>query len=179
MNIEELKYPIGEYVPDPDPGPGIFRAWVAVLSVFPENIEALVKDCTEDQLNYRYRPDGWTIKQVVHHLADSHMNGYIRFKLALTEDNPTIRPYHESLWSELHDAHSADLRDSLALLRALHNKWVLLIHTMTEEQFERTLYHPEYTKSYSLKEFLGYYAWHSEHHLAQIENALQFKERYS
>ncbi len=77
MNIEELKYPIGEYVPDPDPGPGIFRAWVAVLSVFPENIEALVKDCTEDQLNYRYRPDGWTIKQVVHHLADSHMNGYI------------------------------------------------------------------------------------------------------
>lgn len=133
----------------------------------PSRLSSSVQGLGDNQLNTPYREGGWTIRQVVHHLADSHINSYVRFRLALTEDTPTIRPYEESLWAELPDAKSLPLKPSLDLLDGLHNRWTMLLRHMTEQDFQRRLLHPELGEL-SLAWMLGLYAWHGRHHLAHI-----------
>jgi uncharacterized damage-inducible protein DinB len=125
-----------------------------------------VTGLSENQLDTRYR--NWTVRQIVHHLADSHLNCFVRFKLALTEETPTIKPYDESRWAELEDAKVGDIRPSLALLQGLHSRWTRLLRSMTDGHFARSFFHPEKGQNVSLSSALCYYAWHSRHHTGQI-----------
>jgi uncharacterized damage-inducible protein DinB len=135
------------------------------LAALPARVLAVVQPLSSSQLDTRYR--NWTVRQIVHHLPDSHLHSYIRFKWALTEDHPTIKPYDESRCSE--DAKTGSVQEPLALLVAIHARWVQLLRTMQAEQFARTFYHPESKKTLTLDEILGYYTWHGRHHLAQIQ----------
>jgi hypothetical protein len=132
----------------------------------PGRVRELVAGLTSAQLDTKYR--NWTIRQIVHHLADSHMNALVRFRLTLTEERPTIKPYDETRWAELPDAKSADVMLSVELLEALHARWVVLLRAMSEADFERTYFHPEYQKEFRLAEALGVYAHHCRHHSGQI-----------
>ncbi|OHX67767.1 YfiT family bacillithiol transferase [Flammeovirga pacifica] len=146
--------------------------WISIISSFPEDIKRLIKNKSIDEINYKYRENGWKVKQVIHHCADSHMNSFIRFKLALTEENPTIRPYFEDRWGTLIDAHDNDLTSSIALLEGLHKKWVLLLNSLNDKELIRTFIHPENQQKITLAENIGIYAWHCEHHLAHIRIGL-------
>lgn len=142
--------------------------FIGILEELPIRMREAVTGLDEAQLDTPYRPDGWTVRQVVHHVPDSHMNAYIRFHLALTEDNPVIRPYYEARWAELPDARAA-IAMSLQLLEAVHVRWVILLRAMGETEFARTYQHPEQPgRSMPLNEVLAMYAWHSRHHLAHI-----------
>jgi hypothetical protein len=134
----------------------------------PGLLEQAISNLDEHQLNIPYRDGGWTSKQVIHHVADSHMNAYIRFKLALTEDNPTIKPYDEGAWAALSDTKNLPVNISLTLLHALHTRWVELMKNMTETDWQRTIFHPEQERKISLWNMLGTYAWHGKHHTAHI-----------
>ncbi|HWS60267.1 MAG TPA: putative metal-dependent hydrolase, partial [Flavobacterium sp.] len=123
---------------------------------------------TEEQLNTQYRLEGWTIRQVVHHCADSHMNSLTRLKLALTEDKPTIKPYREELWAELPDSKNLPLESSLKMLEGIHYRWSILLNNLTKEHRERTFIHPNKGKEFRIDENIGLYAWHCNHHLAHI-----------
>jgi uncharacterized damage-inducible protein DinB len=140
--------------------------WIGVIEDAPTALQGVVAGLSEAQLDARYRD--WTIRQIVHHLADSHVNSYIRFKWALTEENPTIKAYDEGRWAALEDSRAGEVRSALALLEGLHARWVQLLRSMTEDQFARSFTHPETGRAVSLGEALGYYAWHSRHHTAQI-----------
>jgi hypothetical protein len=122
----------------------------------------------QEQLDTPYRPGGWTVRQVVHHIGDSHINSIVRFKLALTEETPTIRPYDEALWAELPDSRTAPVDPSLALIDTLHARWVLLLRSMSEQDFERRFHHPEHDRTFTLARTLAMYAWHGQHHIAHI-----------
>jgi len=150
----------------------LLAQWKQDLTDFPAKAKALTANLSAAQVQQTYRPNGWTICQVVHHCADSHMNAYIRFKLALTEDTPTIQPYFEDRWAKLSDGNSSDLTDSLHLLTALHKKWVNVIDAMTQQELKRSYIHPEHNKTFPLQEVIGLYAWHCNHHLAHIQLAL-------
>lgn len=149
------------------------------ISLFPKRLEALISNITKEQLHWCYRPDGWTIKQVVHHCADSHMNSLIRFKLALTENNPIIKPYNEAKWANLTDGLDNDISDSVLILKGLHSKWVLLLKSLNKEQLKRRFVHPEHGEEFSVSDTIGNYAWHCNHHLAHIKNALDSNGRFS
>ena len=178
MNLEQLRYPIGKWeAPSAQPSHEQIEAWVDEIAAFPDRLEALVPKM-EGKLHWPYRPDGWTIKQVVHHCGDSHLNALIRFKLALTEDNPTIRPYQEALWSLLPVNTDDDLSHSLMMIRGLHGNLEKLLRSLDEAQLQRTFYHPEYEKSYDLFGLISTYAWHSNHHLAHIRQALESEGAY-
>ena len=167
---ENLRYPIGPFVLDHTPTEADRAAWIEVLAAAPTRLRAAVAGLDDTQLDTPYREGGWTVRQVVHHLPDSHLNSYIRFKWALTEDAPVIKPYFEDRWAELPDS-SAPLEVSLSLLAALHGRWTTLLRAMTTEDFARTFVHPEtgpQTPAASLGFSLCLYAWHSEHHLAHI-----------
>ena len=138
----------------------------------PARLRALVQDLTDEQLETRYRPDGWTIRQVVHHVPDSHMNAYIRFKLAATENGPTIRPYQEARWAELPDARTAPVSLSLDLLEALHRRWTLCLRNFSADDFQQVYVHPE-MGAVPLDTALALYAWHGKHHTAHVRNALR------
>jgi hypothetical protein len=125
----------------------------------------------KEELKWKCRPEGWTIKQVIHHCSDSHINSIIRFKLALTEDNPTIRPYREERWAELDDSINDDISISLSLIEVLHTKWAYLLRSLSEEQLNRTFNHPN-SGEFTLKQAIALYAWHSNHHLAHVKQAL-------
>lgn len=177
--LEDLRYPIG---PDRLPkqiGEQHIQSWIATLERFPEQVEGLVSKLSQHELNFKYRPQGWTVKQVVHHCADSHMNALIRFKLALTEDKPIIKPYQEARWANLSDSQNDDLSDSLAILKGLHARWTACVKDMSETDMARVYVHPEQEAAVPLKEALGHYDWHSRHHLAHIEQALSFKNDFS
>jgi len=181
MNTEDLnhlKYPIGKFVkPEPILESHILK-WIETIEELPKQLSKLTNHLSADELNWPYRPSGWTIKQVVHHLADSHMNSFIRFKLALTEENPTIKPYHEDRWAKLIDGNESDLSNSISLLTGLHAKWVVFLRSLTKEDLKREFIHPEHDKRFSLEETIGIYAWHSKHHLAHIEQALKHKGKF-
>ena len=171
LNLEELKYPIGRFhfeVPTQEQ----LDEWIDTIETLPEEIKKLVNSLSYEDLESQYRPDGWNIKQVVHHLADSHMNSFIRFKLTLTEDNPTLRPYNEGEWAKTDDASSEDIADSLELLTGLHKRWVTLLKSLQPEEMNRTFVHPEYSNQYNLKWLLCLYNWHCKHHLAHIKLAI-------
>jgi hypothetical protein len=170
--IDKLKYPTGRFS-KPDPiTPEHINAWILEIGALPAQLKKQVEGLTKEQLSLRYRPDGWTIRQVVHHLADSHMNSLIRFKLSLTEDNPVIKPYKEDLWAEIFDGRDSDTRYSIQMLEGIHNRWVYLLKHLKPEQFDLTFIHPDRKGPQQLKTTLGLYAWHGKHHMAHIQNAL-------
>lgn len=172
-DIEKLKYPIGRFQEPPNITREHIEKWINVIENFPHRLTNEVRDLTEVELEKQYRPDGWTIKQVVNHCADSHMNSLIRFKLALTEETPTIKPYFENLWAELPDSKNYPIDDSLKILTGLHARWVNLLKNIHEDDLEKEFLHPETKEKVSLKTNIGIYAWHCEHHLAHITIAKQ------
>ncbi len=172
MNLNALKFPIGHYEAPSPITPAHIKQWIDDIASFPERIKAVVSHLTLEQLNWVYRPEGWTIKQVVHHCADSHINSIVRFKLALTEDVPEVRPYNEARWAELVDSLDNDISDSLQLLTAVHRKWVQLLQHMNEDDLKREFTHPEYNHPLTIAFNIGNYAWHCNHHLAHIEQAI-------
>jgi uncharacterized damage-inducible protein DinB len=158
--------PAGEYVPDPNPSPAKRAELIAEIATLPGKVRQLVATMTPAQLDTTYK--NWTVRQIVNHLADSHVNAYVRFKLALTEDRPTIKPYDETKWAELPDTKAGDVGVSLAMLDAVHARWVTVLRAMADSDFARTYIHPEFQKQFPLGEALGLYAWHCRHHPGQI-----------
>lgn len=165
----DLRYPIGRFEPPVHITAGNRAAWLQEIEQLPKLLRDAVSGLSGAQLDTSYRPGGWTVRQVVHHLADSHLNSYQRFRLALTEDAPLIKPYDEAAWAELLDAKSAPVDFSLALLESLHARWVLLLRSLSDEQLTRTFKHPE-RGEVRLDTTLGLYAWHGRHHVAHIRN---------
>lgn len=178
MNLDNLKFPIGHYTPNLTPDNATLQHWINEIEQFPQRLTDTVSSLSQNQKNWRYRPGGWTIKQVVHHCADSHLNSMIRFKLSLTEPEPIIRPYQEADWAELPDSQLDDLTDTLLLLKGLHAKWGYLLRQLTAEQLQRTYIHPEHQSQFNLAETIGNYAWHGNHHLAHIKQAIAAKGSY-
>lgn len=163
----ELSYPIGKFTWEGDATAEQRQQLIDEIAGTPARVRAAVEGLSAEQLETPYRPGGWTVRQVVHHIADSHLNSYIRFRLALTEDEPTIKPYHEDRWAELDDARTAPLEVSLALLESLHERWIQLLKSLKNEDFARTFKHPE-MGVVSLDKNVGLYAWHGRHHVAHI-----------
>jgi len=167
--MEDLKYPVGR-VPRPDAFTADERqAAIDSLAAAPAKFRAAVAGLSDAQLDTPYRAGGWTVRQVVHHVPDSHVNAFIRLKLALTEDNPTIKPYDQEAWSRLEDARSTPIETSLMLLDAIHDRWLRVLRAMSPSDFARTLYHPE-NDPMNLDQLLALYEWHGRHHTAHITN---------
>lgn len=166
-DFDKLRFPIGKYQKANEYNPTIINSWIDDIEKLTADLQRTVTDLTDEQFDTQYRPDGWTVRQVVHHLADSHINAYIRFKLALTEDKPVIKPYKEDLWATLPDS-KLPVSVSVSLLTAIHQRWVCILKAMNTGDFDRTFFHPESKRDVTLKETLGLYAWHGKHHLAHI-----------
>jgi uncharacterized damage-inducible protein DinB len=164
--LDDLRYPIGRFLPPAASVPSVRTAEIRTLRQLGSRLREAVNGLTEAQLDTPYRDGGWTVQQVVHHLADSHVNSYVRFKLALTEDWPTIKPYDEAAWAELAD-NRLPIEISLTFIEALHKRWVDLLEQMTEEDFQKGFMHPERGRM-TLATNLSLYAWHSLHHTAHI-----------
>src|SRR5437868_12035235 len=163
----DLSYPIGKFSYSGESTPEQRSQSIAKIASTPPRLRAAVKGLSPVQLDTPYRPGGWTVRQVLHHVPESHMNAYIRFKLALTEDVPTIKPYMEDRWALLADVPKAPIEVSLALLASLHERWVTLLRTLAPEDFARTFRHPELGEQ-NLDRTLALYAWHGAHHTAHI-----------
>jgi hypothetical protein len=163
----DLKYPIGQYEAKAY-SEQQRQEWLSDIQFLPNALEAAVSNLDEQQLQTPYREGGWTVHQLVHHVADSHMNAYIRFKLGATEENPTIRPYEEKLWAETADVKNLPVNISITLLYSLHRRWHEFLVSFTEQDFENTVFHPEHKKQFTLWHLLGMYAWHGRHHVAHI-----------
>jgi hypothetical protein len=165
--MTDLRYPIGKFEPVADVTQTLRNKWIDDIAKAPGLVKAAVAGLTEQQLDTPYRPEGWTVRQVVHHLPDSHLNAYGRFKLALTENEPTVKPYAEDRWANLEDGRTAPVEISLALLDSLHRRWVLMLRSMSPDDFKRTFHHPDHGVL-TLNVNLGMYAWHGRHHAAHI-----------
>lgn len=161
------RYPLGKYVPEPY-SEAVRRVWLQDIQFLPALLESAIENLDAGQLDTPYREGGWALKQVVHHVADSHLNAYVRFKLGLTEHNPTIKPYDEQKWATLADVDKVPVNISITLLYALHSRWHACLIGLTEEQWHRTIFHPQRERQISLWELLGMYAWHGRHHVAHI-----------
>ncbi|RAJ17019.1 YfiT family bacillithiol transferase [Olleya aquimaris] len=168
QELEQLKYPIGAFDCPTTISASTIEAWISILEHFPNRLEQLVSNFTDKQLDTPYRPKGWTVRQVVHHVADSHHNSYTRFKWAMTEDNPLIKAYNEKDWANQHD-YNQPIDASLLHIKAVHAKLVYYVKGLSLEQLNRAFIHPEGNETVVLKENLGIYAWHSNHHYAHIE----------
>jgi len=163
----DLRYPIGEFDRNYEVSPAARAARIQIIKDLPSAVADAVAGLNEAQLDTEYRPEGWTIRQTVHHIADSHSNSLTRFKLALTEDEPpTIRPYYEERWAELADS-KLPVDVSLKMIDAIHTRWAALLESMTDDDFKREFIHPE-TGNWPLEGALALYAWHSQHHTAHI-----------
>jgi hypothetical protein len=163
-----LRYPIGPFAIEGEITDQQRGHWIAEIAALPAELRTAVAGLGEEQLDTPYRPGGWTVRQVVHHVPDSHLNAYTRFKLALTEETPTIRPYDEAGWAELADSRTTPLEVSLSLLQALHGRWVHLLRSMTAHDFARGFVHPEHGRASTLERTLAMYAWHGRHHVAHV-----------
>lgn len=172
--MSDLRYPIGPFVAPPSLAPAERAAAIQTITEAPARLRLACAGLSEAQLDTPYRPGGWTVRQVVHHVVDSHINAYLRTKFALSDDNPTIRPYPEQVWAEMADARTAPVLMSLTLLDALHGRWVLLLASLTPDLFARTFLHPE-RGPMSIDDVLAMYEWHSRHHVAHI-TALRGRE---
>jgi hypothetical protein len=170
--MEDLRYPIGKFQYAGVSTPEQRKQFIADIAETPARLKDAVRGLNEEQQNTPYRPEGWTVRQVSHHLPDSHLNAYTRFRLALTEDSPTIRAYHEDRWAELSDARNAPIEFSLVLIEALHRRWVYLLRSLTEADFAKVFYHPE-LGAVTLDKNLALYSWHGRHHVAQITDLRQ------
>lgn len=164
----DLRYPIGKFQAPQHLSAEERLAMIDILRDLPLALRMATNDLSEQQLLTPYRDGGWTVAQVVHHLADSHLNSYIRFKLTLTEENPVIKPYEEALWAELPEAKSSEIEVSLRLLESLHARFVLMLEAMKDDEWNRTFFHPASNRTMPLYVVLALYAWHSEHHLSHI-----------
>ena len=164
----DLRFPVGKFVRPESLSPDQRKAAIRTIADAPAKLRAAVKGLDEKQLDTPYRPDGWSVRQVVHHLADSHMNALTRLKLGLTEDVPTIKPYDEAKWAELEDGRSRLVNESLQMIDGLHARWAYLLERMKPEQFQRKINHPEWKAPMSLDTLLALYEWHSRHHVAHI-----------
>ena len=161
------RYPIGKYEPKPF-SENQKMEWLNEIKFLPQTLENSIQNLDESQLDTPYREGGWKVKQLVHHVADSHLNAYCRFKLGLTEENPTIRTYEEKLWAELNDIETVPINVSLTLLHALHARWYATIKDLNDEEWNRTVLHPAQNKTVTLWYLLGMYAWHGKHHVAHV-----------
>ncbi|MEZ5357688.1 MAG: putative metal-dependent hydrolase [Candidatus Zixiibacteriota bacterium] len=172
MITDEMKYPIGRFEKPETIEPHHIADWVDSIEALPLGINEVINGLTDEQLDWRYRPEGWTIRQLVHHVADSHMNSFIRFKLALTEDTPSIKPYFENLWALTADVQRSNILDSIKIIEGLHARWTVLLKNLKPAELKRGFFHPEYQCTFSVEEAIGMYAWHSNHHLAHIMRAV-------
>lgn len=167
--LEKQRYPIGQYIKPNQINEDDIKSYISDIEKLPGELRELVSGFSDEQLNTKYREGGWTVRQVIHHIADSHVNAYTRFKLALTEDMPTIKPYYEDEWAELEDGKNAPVDVSLNLLDALHERWVRMLRSLNKKDFEKVFFHPEHGKEFSLDEIAGMYSWHGKHHFAHID----------
>lgn len=168
IELEKLKYPIGKFVTPESYSSEYISNKIAEIATFPERLKREVEHLTEEQLDTPYRKEGWTIRQVIHHCAESHMNCYIRIKWTLTEDTPTIKYYHEDLWSALDDSLTMPIEPTLSLLEGLHFRLAYIMKNLSNIDLEKSFIHPEYGASFQLRQIIGTYAWHGDHHLAHI-----------
>lgn len=169
-NLEQKRFPIGRFEEPEKICDITLDKHIKVIKNFPGKLRDLIESFTDDQLDTPYREGGWTVRQLVNHIADSHINSFIRFKLALTEDNPVIKPYDEAKWAELQDSLNMPVKPAMRMIRGTHQRWTVLLNTLTNKQFERTFRHPEQNKDYNLRHYLAFYVWHCDHHYAHIEN---------
>lgn len=170
--MQDLRYPIGRFSPRKGLTADELKALIRQIAEAPALLKKAVQGLNDAQLDTPYREGGWTVRQVVHHVPDSHLNSYIRFKLAMTEEHPTIRPYDEAAWARLHEAQSGPVEMSLTLLEQLHKRWVVFLESMRPADFLRTLNHPE-NGTMTLETMLQLYAWHGKHHTAHITSLRQ------
>ena len=175
VNLEKLRYPIGKFKKPDKINRDQINDWIMEIAKFPERLASLVQNLSPEELSFAYRPDGWIIRQVVHHCADSHMNAFIRFKLTLTEDTPTIKPYFEDRWAKLADTINTPISESLKILEGLHIRWTTLLKSLNPDDWKREFVHPEQGRRITLEENAGIYAWHCNHHLAHVKQALRYK----
>ena len=168
----DYSYPIGRFTPIAPCTPAVRRDAIAAIAALPARMREAVAGLNDAQLDTPYRPGGWTVRQLVHHVADSHMNGLIRLKLALTEEHPTIKPYDEKTWAGLADAR-LPIDVSLVILDNLHTRWNAVYESMTPDDFQRTFFHPEMQETLTLETHVQLYAWHSKHHVAHVTSLRQ------
>lgn len=171
--LDQLRFPIGDFEMTVAPSPQQIATWIETIKSFPHLLKTEVENLNAAELALQYRPEGWSIQQVVHHCADSHMNAFIRFKLTLTESNPSIKPYDEAAWALQSDTLAMDIAYSLSILEGLHARWVQLLTSLTEADLQKTYYHPEHDLSFTLLHALDNYQWHCRHHLAHVQQAKQ------
>ena len=169
-HTEQERYPLGKFETPENVTDADLDEHIRILKEFPARLKGLVDNWSDEQLDTPYRQGGWTVRQLVNHLADSHMNSFIRFKLALTEENPVIKPYDEAKWAELQDSFTIEIKPALQILKGLHKRWVYELKSLTNKEFESTFFHPEQNRNIPLRESLAFYSWHCNHHLAHIEN---------
>ena len=175
LDLEKLKYPIGKFNAPDEYSSEYISDKIKELAVLPEKLRNETIDLNDEQLDTPYRPDGWTVRQVIHHCAESHMNCYIRLKWALTENNPIIKPYDEKMWSELPDSLMMPIAPTLSLLEGLHFRLGYIMRNLSESDLEKTFIHPSDNSENKLKKIIGMYAWHGNHHLAHITNLKKYK----
>ncbi len=171
IDIESLKYPVGKWAK-----PSVYEAdqiklWIDEIRHFPDQFSTQLRDLPENFYSHRYRPEGWTLRQLAHHVVDSHLNAYIRHKLAYTESEPRITPYLEGLWAELEDVKTVPIKNSLQLLHDLHLRWTVFLDSLDPSDLQKGFYHPEHERLISIQESISMYAWHCRHHLAHAQLA--------
>ena len=176
-SLEQLKYPIGPFGFQPPVAAETLASWIDAIALFPSRLDEAIANMPQKALEWPYRPKGWNIRQVIHHCADSHINALIRIKLALTEEQPTIKPYAEHLWAELPDM-MAPIEESLWILKGLHSRWERLLRNLGKDHLQKTFVHPEHGKVFTLEEAIAMYAWHSNHHLAHVKQALAYRGEF-
>ena len=177
MNLEQLKYPTGKFQKPEKITQDMLRDSIQKISSFPERLQQKLQDSNDELLDTTYRPGGWTLRQVVNHCADSHMNALIRLKLTLTEEKPLVKPYFEERWAELEDSKSFPIEPALKILEGMHEHWSSLLNSLSEDQWQRTFIHPEHGKEISLAENTCLYAWHCDHHLGHVAIVVDGREK--
>lgn len=168
LTLETLRYPVGKFKFPEQVTAEEISAMLKIIEELPAKLRGAVSGMNGEQLNTPYRDGGWTVRQVVHHLFDSHSNAFTRMKLAMTEDNPTIKPYKEALWAELEDGKNTPVELGLVLLEALHKRWMIFLRSLAENDFQRTFVHPENKRTQTIAQAIALYSWHCRHHLAHI-----------
>lgn len=168
QNIENLKYPIGKFEKKESYEPEELELFIDQIMRLPHDLEKNLRRLDKSKLDQPYRPDGWTLRQVVHHLADSHCNGFARLKFALTENHPEIKPYNENAWAHLQDACELPIDSSIQILKGVHERFSYLLRQLDDEQLEKKYFHPQHNSDFSIAQMAANYAWHGRHHLAHI-----------
>lgn len=167
--MEHLKYPAGRFEFGKNYTADDTQGHITAIEQFPDELQLVVSKLSPEQMEKTYRPGGWTARQIIHHLADSHLNAYIRVKLTLTEDTPVIKPYNQDTWAGLEDSKNASPELSLMLVKAVHQRWMYIAKSMTMNDFRKKYFHPEYKREFQLDELHALYAWHGRHHLEHLK----------